>query len=318
MSAPTSFRPVTPAEGPAWLPRFASSISDLFRRIMPQPLRLKDYATADLPPAADFKQGLAYDSSASGLALSDGSGWRTFSFADHVHAAAEITFAPAGGIAAADVQAAIAELDSEKAAASHGHAISDVSGLQAALDGKAASVHTHTLSQISDAGTAAAEDIGTSGDTVPKLNGANIWSGAQDVAATVRSTDRTVLTTGAGIEFSYSTAFNAGTMMCVDHDADVGRIMTYGGSQMFFQIFSTASASATAMNISGTFINMGSGVNLRANGTQVVTTRRTGWGSPTGTATRTAFATSTVTTAELAERVKALIDDMRTHGLIGN
>ena len=63
-------------------------------------------------------------------------------------------------------------------------------------------------------------------------------------------------------------------------------------------------------------INTTSG-DLRVNGTQVVTSRRTGWTVPTGTATRAAFATSTVTTAELAERVKALIDDLTTHGLIG-
>lgn len=52
-------------------------------------------------------------------------------------------------------------------------------------------------------------------------------------------------------------------------------------------------------------------------GTQVVTNRVTGWAAATGTATRTTFATSTVTTAQLAERVKALIDDLITHGLIG-
>lgn len=45
--------------------------------------------------------------------------------------------------------------------------------------------------------------------------------------------------------------------------------------------------------------------------------KRTGWGAPTGTATRTAFATTTVTTAQLAERVKALIDDLTSYGLIG-
>lgn len=37
---------------------------------------------------------------------------------------------------------------------------------------------------------------------------------------------------------------------------------------------------------------------------------KTGWGAATGTATRTTFATSTVTLPELAERVKALIDDL--------
>jgi hypothetical protein len=56
---------------------------------------------------------------------------------------------------------------------------------------------------------------------------------------------------------------------------------------------------------------------LRINAAQVVTSRRTGWAAPSGTATRTSFATETVTTAQLAERVKALIDDLTTHGLIG-
>jgi hypothetical protein len=50
---------------------------------------------------------------------------------------------------------------------------------------------------------------------------------------------------------------------------------------------------------------------------QVVSARRTGWTAPTGTATRTTFDTATVTTAQLAERVKGLIDDLITHGLIG-
>lgn len=40
-----------------------------------------------------------------------------------------------------------------KAAASHAHAIADVTGLQTALDGKASSSHTHTASQISDSTT---------------------------------------------------------------------------------------------------------------------------------------------------------------------
>lgn len=51
--------------------------------------------------------------------------------------------------------------------------------------------------------------------------------------------------------------------------------------------------------------------------TQVVTTRQTGWAAPTGTATRTTFDPSTVTLAQLGERVHALIDDLTTHGLIG-
>jgi hypothetical protein len=63
-------------------------------------------------------------------------------------------------------------------------------------------------------------------------------------------------------------------------------------------------------------INTTTGV-LRVNGTQVVADRQTGWAAPTGTSDRTTFATSTVTLSELAQRVKALIDDLTSHGLIG-
>lgn len=64
-------------------------------------------------------------------------------------------------------------------------------------------------------------------------------------------------------------------------------------------------------------MTLGATPSCRLNGTQVLTTRQTGWSAPTGTATRTSFATSTVTTAQLAERVKALIDDLTAHGPIG-
>ena len=40
------------------------------------------------------------------------------------------------------------------------------------------------------------------------------------------------------------------------------------------------------------------------------------YGTPTGTYTRTAFATTTVTTAQLAERVAALISDLKTIGIL--
>ena len=56
-------------------------------------------------------------------------------------------------------------------------------------------------------------------------------------------------------------------------------------------------------------------------GSKVVDDRRTGWTTATGTATRTSFATNTVTLPQLAERVKALIDDLHAdagHGLIGS
>ena len=64
-------------------------------------------------------------------------------------------------------------------------------------------------------------------------------------------------------------------------------------------------------------VNVRSSYVYRLNGTQVISARKTGWAAATGTATRTTFVTSTVTTEQLAQRVKALIDDLISHGLIG-
>jgi hypothetical protein len=52
-------------------------------------------------------------------------------------------------------------------------------------------------------------------------------------------------------------------------------------------------------------------------GSQVVTGRKPGWTAATGTATRTTFVTGSVLLPALAEHVKALIDDLISHGLIG-
>lgn len=81
-----------------------------------------------------------------------------------------------------------------------------------------------------------------------------------------------------------------------------------------FVLFRNATRIAT---VTAAAFNLASGIVYQVNGTQVVTSRRTGWGAPTGTATRTAFDTGTVTLPQLAERLKALIDDATTHGLIG-
>jgi hypothetical protein len=56
----------------------------------------------------------------------------------------------------------------------------------------------------------------------------------------------------------------------------------------------------------------------KVDGVKVVGNRATGWGVPTGTASRAAFDTGAITAGQLAQRVKALIDDLRAHGLIGS
>ena len=73
----------------------------------------------------------------------------------------------------------------------------------------------------------------------------------------------------------------------------------------------------------GTVFNISSSgtTQLQVNGTKIAGARKTGWTTvPTGTATRTTFDTATVTLSQLAERVKALIDDLHAtagHGMIG-
>lgn len=59
------------------------------------------------------------------------------------------------------------------------------------------------------------------------------------------------------------------------------------------------------------------GTSLVVGTNQVLATRATGWAAATGVATRTTFATGSVTLSQLAEHVKALVDDLTTHGLIG-
>lgn len=77
--------------------------------------------------------------------------------------------------------------------------------------------------------------------------------------------------------------------------------------------FNRSGTEKVSFVVSSTDANNG----IRINGTGVVGPRKTGWAGPTGTAARTAFDTATVTLADLAQRVKALLDDLISHGLIG-
>jgi len=69
------------------------------------------------------------------------------------------------------------------------------------------------------------------------------------------------------------------------------------------------------LSVNGNIQVSDGGVMVGAN--PVVGSRKTGWTAPAGTASKSTFDTATVTTAQLAERVKALIDDLTAHGLIG-
>lgn len=100
--------------------------------------------------------------------------WAALAQAIAAKDASAISFAPSGYLSATNVQAALVELDTEKAPVGHTHddryyqksvldtalagksdtghthAISDVTNLQATLNGKAAASHTHAISDVSN------------------------------------------------------------------------------------------------------------------------------------------------------------------------
>lgn len=109
-------------------------------------------------------------------------------------------------------------------------------------------------------------------------------------------------------------------------DPDTGMFLTTA-NDISFATGGTARLRITSGGtlVVGNAVNVGAGsVNAQGNyyvaATKVVGARATGWAAATGTATRTTFATGSVTLPQLAERVKALIDDLHStagHGLLG-
>ncbi len=129
-----------------------------------------------------------------------------------------------------------------------------------------------------------------------------------------RSNTQYVETTGDG-SANRLTSVGTGKPLVISgpHDVDVGAA---AGQSVSLKIDGVAELAVTAGGIS-----MPAGNTMSINGNRVVTSRQGGWSVATGTATRTTFDTTTVTLPELAQRVKALIDDLHAtagHGLIGS
>lgn len=222
---------------------------------------------------------------------------------DVVLNAAAIANTPAGSIAATTVQAALDELASEKQPLDA--ELTALAGLTSAADkapyftgsGTAAlatlTAFARTVLDDADAATARAT-LGAAASASPTLTG----------TATLDSATLTgTATLAAGSAISPSLTFTGDTntgLYAVAAD-QVG--ITAGGG-----LVATFKAAGP---------DLASGKVLSINAVQVVGPRATGWAAATGTATRTTFVTSTVTLEELAQRVKALLDDLIVHGLIG-
>ena len=188
-------------------------------------------------------------------------------------------------------------------------------------------------------GSAATLNSGTSGATVPLLSAANSWSATQSLAS------------GAAIQFGIGG--DNGASGVGFHSAGVNNYAVYqalGGTTgagprgvltaptgtlvtsralRFLSataagtgfIWEVVGGTGTAPSIVAELDNGGQlsvGGGYRVANLAVIGPRKTGWTAATGTATRSSFATSSVTLPQLAERVKALIDDLAAHGLIGS
>lgn len=133
------------------------------------------------------------------------------------------------------------------------------------------------------------------------------------------------LNTGNSADASMRVLNNQGTLNITAYGAattGVGEISWSGTGTLDIKATAASSlrfyigSSSENARMSATGFNLLTG-DFFHNSQKVVSSRRTGWAAATGTATRTTFATGTVTTAQLAERVKALVDDLIAHGLIG-
>lgn len=77
------------------------------------------------------------------------------------------------------------------------------------------------------------------------------------------------------------------------------------------------SATLFELRETGDFSMQSPAAKLYIGGYPVLQKRITGWKAPAGTATRNGFTTDTATVKQVAEALKALIDDLTAHGLIG-
>jgi hypothetical protein len=172
--------------------------------------------------------------------------------------------------------------------------IADVEGLQAALDGKAGLGHGHAMADVGGLEAALAGKAALTGAA---------FSGAVSAPSLTLGSDLAIADGGTGASSAAAARTNLGLGSLATQNANA--VAVTGGAVSGLSSLSVAGDA----DVSGDY---------RVDGVKVVSNRRTGWGTPTGPTSRASFESSTVSVAQLAQRVKALIDDLAAHGLTGS
>ena len=313
------FRPVTPAEGPGWLVRFADSIAGLFRQIMPVPFRLREYASGELPSAAEWTQGLVFDTDRAAPLYSDGTNWVRLSAYDG-DVAAIGTLSATGMLCRTGADSWILR---SVAGTANQVSVTNGGGVLGAPTISLPDAITAPGS-LTVTSTTIGMGAGTFGGTVATSTPGTGFVTASLSAAANNSTTGHVATLEISHASSGGNVYLQSELLASGVSRFYLRIRRAGGMHEALRIDSdgtlTVSVGTETNILDSSGWNLAGGNAYRINGVQLVGARKTGWATATGTATRTTFDTATVTTAQLAERVKALIDDLHGaagHGLIG-
>ena len=183
---------------------------------------------------------------------------------------------------------------------------------------------------VNGAGGTITSAIGVSGVTVNSSSGT--VTSANGGRFTISNTSTGTITTAYGV-YSGLTNTNAGGTVTTFYGAFLATPTNSGTIVNRYGVYQQDAASQNVLFgrtlIGGTTddgvnklrvsggVTVDTGNSYKVNNVAVVGATKTGWTAATGTSTRTTFATTTVTTEQLAQRLKALIDDLISHGLIG-